>query len=133
LAGARLVWADCEAMAWRHKVGCGTVIVLDWIAKDRSPIYEERRKFLEGLVPLERMSLGEEPTIAGNSLLLTHSMADANGAALRLYESLRSINRQARTDVFEGMVMKRGASVYPVKLRSLGEECRAWCKHRRLV
>ena len=70
-------------MARRDKVRCGTLIVLDWIAKGRSPIYEERRKFLEGLIPLERVSLGEEPTIAGNSLPLTRSIADADGAGPR--------------------------------------------------
>ncbi len=132
LSGRGLVWADCEAMGRRHKVGCGTLIVLDWIAEDGSPIYEERRAFLESLVPLETMSAGEG-TIPANSLLLTPSIADADGAALRLYESLRSINRAARADVFEGVVMKRGGSLYPVQLRSAGEECRAWCKHRWLV
>ncbi len=132
LAEAGLVWADCEAMGRRHKVGCGTLIVLDWVPEDGSPVYEERRKFLESLVPLERMSLGEE-SIPANSLLLTPSMADADGAALRLYESLRSVNRQARVDVFEGVVMKRGGSLYPVQLRSAGEESRCLVKHRYLV
>ena len=131
-SGRGLVWADCEAMGRRHKIGCGTLIVLDWIAEDASPIYEERRAFLEKLVPLETMSAGEG-AIPANSLLLTPSIADADGAALRLYESLRSINRSARADVFEGVVMKRGGSLYPVQLRSAGEECRAWCKHRWLV
>ncbi len=46
LAEAGLVWADCEAMGRRHKVGCGTLIVLDWITEDGSPIYEKRRKLL---------------------------------------------------------------------------------------
>jgi len=128
-----LVWADCEAMGRRHKVGCGTLIVLDWISEDGSPVYEERRKFLETLVPLERMSLGEEPTIPANSLLLTPSMADKDGAALQLYRSLRSINRAARADVFEGVVMKRGGSLYPVQLRSPTEESRCLVKHRYLV
>jgi ATP-dependent DNA ligase len=128
-----LVWADCEAMGRRHKIGCGTLIVLDWITEDGSLVYEERRAFLEGLVPLERMSLGEEPTIPADSLLLTPSIADKDGAALRLYRSLESINRAAKADVFEGVVMKRGGSLYPVQLRSATEESRAWCKHRWLA
>lgn len=133
LCGRGLVWADCEAMGRRHKVGCGTLIVLDWITEEGSPIYEERRAFLEGLLPLERMSLGEEPTIPANSLLLTPSIADAEEAALRLYRSLQSVNCVARVDVFEGVVMKRGGSLYPVQLRSAGEETRSWIKHRWLV
>lgn len=90
----------------------------------------ERRAFLEPLVPLERMSLGEEPTISANSLLLTPSVADTDGAALRLYESLRSINRAARADVLEGVMMKRGGSLNPVQLRRAGEESRCLIKHR---
>ena len=132
LSGRGLVWADCEAMGRRHKVGCGTLIVLDWIPEDGSPIYEERRAFLESLVPLETMSAGDG-TIPANSLVLTPSVADTDGAALRLYESLRSINRAARADVFEGVVMKRGGSVYPVQLRSATEESRCLIKHRWLV
>ena len=133
LSEAGIVWADCEAMGRRHKVGCGTLVVLDWIAEDGAPIYEERRAFLEPLVPLERMSLGEEPTIPANALLLTPSIADTDGAALRLYRSLESINRAAKADVFEGVVMKRGGSQYPVQLRSAGEESRCLVKHRFVV
>ena len=132
LSADGLVWADCEAMGRRHKIGCGTLIVLDWIPEDGSPIYEERRAFLESLVPLETMSAGDG-TIPANSLLLTPSIADTDGAALRLYDSLRSINRAARADVFEGVVMKRGGSLYPVQLRSGGEESRCLVKHRYLV
>ena len=132
LSARGLVWADCEAMGRRHKIGCGTLIVLDWIPEDASPIYEERRAFLESLVPLETMSAGEG-AIPANSLVLTPSIADADGAALRLYESLRSINRAARADVFEGVVMKRGGSVYPVQLRSPAEESRCLVKHRFVV
>ncbi len=132
LSGRGLVWAGGAAMGRWHKIGCGSRMVLDWIAEEGSPIYEERRAFLEGLVPLETMSAGEG-TIPANSLLLTSSMADNNGAALRLDESLRSINRAARADVFEGVVMKRGGSLYPVQLRSPTEESRCLIKHRYLV
>ena len=132
LSGRGLVWADCEAMGRRHKIGCGTLIVLDWIAEDGSPIYEERRAFLGSLVPLERMSLGDG-TMPEDSVLLAPSIADTDGAALKLYESLRSINRAARADVFEGVVMKRGGSLYPVQLRSATEESRCLVKHRYLV
>jgi hypothetical protein len=36
-------------------------------------------------------------------------------------------------DFFEGVVMKRADSIYPVQLRSATEECRGWCKHRFVV
>ena len=127
-----LVWADCEAMERRHKVGRRSLIVLDWIADSESPTYEERRAFLESLLPLERMSLGEG-TMPEDSVLLAPSIAETNGQALQLYRSLEAINRSVLADVFEGVVMKRAVSAYPVQLRSPDEKCRFWQKHRFLM
>jgi len=127
-----LVWADCEAMERRHKVGRRSLIVLDWIADSESPTYEERRAFLESLLPLERMSFGEG-TMPEDSVLLAPSIAETNGQALQLYRSLEAINRSVLTDVFEGVVMKRAVSAYPVQLRSPDEKCRFWQKHRFLM
>jgi ATP-dependent DNA ligase len=132
LSECGLIWADCEAMERRHNVGRRSLIVLDWIPDAGSPTYEHRREFLESLVPLERMSLGEG-TMPEDSVLLTPSIDDKDGAALRLYESLRTINQTAKADVFEGVVMKRAESLYPVQLRSATEESRCLVKHRFLV
>ena len=127
-----LVWADCEAMERRHNVGRRSLIVLDWIPDFGSPTYVERRAFIEQLLPLERMSLGEG-TMPEDSVLLAPSIAETNGQALQLYRSLEAINRSVLTDVFEGVVMKRAVSAYPVQLRSPDEKCRFWQKHRFLV
>jgi hypothetical protein len=132
LSECGLIWADCEAMERRHNVGRRSLIVLDSIPDAGSPIYEERREFLESLVPLERMSLGEG-TMPEDSVLLTPSIADTNGQALQLYRSLEAINRSVLADVFEGVVMKRAVSAYPVQLRSPDEKCRFWQKHRFLM
>ena len=127
-----LVWADCEAMERRHKVGRRSLIVLDWIPDSESPNYEERREFLQSLLPLERMSLGEG-TMPEDSVLLAPSIAETNGQALQLYRSLEAINRSVLADVFEGVVMKRAVGAYPVQLRSPDEKCRFWQKHRFLM
>ena len=127
-----LIWADCEAMERRHNVGRRSLIVLDWIPDSGSPTYEERRSFLEQFLPLERMSLGEG-TMPEDSVLLAPSIAETNGQALQLYRSLEAINRSVLTDVFEGVVMKRAVSAYPVQLRSPDEKCRFWQKHRFLM
>lgn len=132
LAADGLIWADCEALGRRNKIGCGTLIVLDWIAEEDAPIYKERREFLESILPSESMSGGGE-TLPEKSVLLSSSIADTEGQALQLYHALEAINHAVRADVFEGVVMKRGGSVYPVQLRSAREECRAWVKHRFLV
>jgi hypothetical protein len=116
-------------MERRHNVGRRSLIVLDWIPDSESPTYEERRVFLESLLPLERMSLGEG-TMPEESVLLAPSIAETNGQALQLYRSLEAINRSVLADVFEGVVMKRGGSLYPMQLRSATEESRALIKHR---
>lgn len=56
--------------------------------------------------------------------------ADSHADALVYYQRLREANRVLRCDFFEGVVMKRAESGYPVQLRSATEECRGWCKHR---
>jgi ATP-dependent DNA ligase len=132
LSECGLIWADCEAMERRHNVGRRSLIVLDLIPDAGSPTYEERREFLESLVSLERMSLGEG-TMPEDSVLLTPSIADTNGQALQLYRSLEATNRGVLADVFEGVVMKRAVSAYPVQLRSATEEARCLVKHRFLV
>jgi ATP-dependent DNA ligase len=105
-----LVWADCEPMERRHNVGRRSLIVLDWIPYLGSPTYEERRAFLEPLLPLERMSLCEG-TMPEDSVLLAPSIAETNGQALQLYRSLEAINRSVLADVFEGVVMKHSRSL----------------------
>ena len=45
----------------------------------------------------------------------------------------RAANRALRCDFFEGVVMKRADSPYPVQLRSATEEFRGWAKHRFLT
>ena len=113
-------------------MGCWSLIVLHWIPDSVSPTYEERREFLESLVPHERMSQGEG-AMPEDSVLLTPSIADTNGQALQLYRSLEAINRSVLTAAFEGVVMKHSRSRYPVQLRSAGEETRSWSRHRSLL
>ena len=49
------------------------------------------------------------------------------------YQRLRDANRVLGCDFFEGVVMKRADSAYPVQLRSATEEFRGWMKHRFLT
>ena len=46
---------------------------------------------------------------------------------------LRGANRALGCDFFEGVVMKRADSAYPVQMRSATEEYRGWVKHRFLT
>ena len=66
-------------------------------------------------------------------MLIPPSIREDGTAALAFYRSLRAINREVGADFFEGVVMKRGGTAYPVQLRSNSEECRAMIKHRFMV
>lgn len=132
LAAQGLVWADCEALERRHNIGRSSLVVLDWIPESGSSSYEERRKFVAGLVEPERLSTGEWETFPENALLLPPSIRDEGAAVAKFYDGLKAINRRLRCDFFEGIVMKRGNAPYPVQLRSDTEECRAMIKHRYL-
>ena len=128
-----LIWADCEALERRHAIGRGSLIVLDWICETGAPTYEQRRDFLTTFIETERLSLGDWPSFPENAVLIPPSIRDDGTAALAFYRSLREINRRLGADFFEGVVMKRSGSPYPVQFRSDTEECRGMIKHRFVV
>ena len=132
LANRGLVWADCEALERRHNLGRGTLVVLDVIPESGTPIYTARRAMLESLLPCDPIFDGDTscPVPCGAVVLTPARRADSHADALAFYQRLRDANRALGCDFFEGVVMKRADSVYPVQLRSAMEECRGWCKHR---
>jgi hypothetical protein len=129
------LWADCEALERRHDVARGTLIVLDAISADPrfTPSYQERRAFLESLrIPQERFSSGIHEGESRPLLLTTSLPACAHNALLAFYWRLKDANILLKTPFFEGVVMKKADSLYPVQLRSPSEEFRGWIKHRHL-
>ena len=135
LASRGLVWADCEALERRHNLGRGTLVVLDVIPESGTPIYTARRAILESLLPCEQVFDGDSsrPVPCGAVVLTPSRRADSHADALAFYQRLSDANRVLGCDFFEGLVMKRAASVYPVQLRSGTEGFRGWIKHRFLI
>jgi ATP-dependent DNA ligase len=135
LAGCGLVWADCEALERRHNLGRGTLVVLDVIPESATPIYTARRAMLESLLPCDPVFDGDSsrPVPSGAVVLTPTRRAGSHADALAFYQRLREANRALRCDFFEGVVMKRADSAYPVQLRSATEEFRGWVKHRFLT
>lgn len=135
LASRGLVWADCEALERRHNLGRGTLVVLDAIPKSGMPIYTVRRALLESLISCDPVFDGDSsrPVPSGAVVLTPTRRADSHAAALAFYQRLRAANRKLGCDFFEGVVMKRAESIYPVQLRSATEEFRGWVKHRFLT
>jgi hypothetical protein len=135
LADRGLVWADCEALERRHNLGRGTLVVLDFVPPAGTPNYEQRRSILEAIIPMNAMFSGEtsRPVPFGALALPPTMRADSLADALAFYHRLRAANRTLGCDFFEGVVMKRADSIYPVQLRSPEEEYRGWVKHRFLT
>ena len=135
LASRGLVWADCEALERRHNLGRGTLVVLDVVPESGTPIYTARRALLESLLPCDPVFDGDSarPVPSGAAVLTPSRRADSHADALAYYQRLRDANRALGCDFYEGVVMKRVDSPYPVQLRSATEEFRGWAKHRFLT
>jgi len=135
LAPQCLVWADCEALERRHNLGRGTLVVLDFVPESGAPTYEQRRAVLESLFPTHPVFSGDtkHPVPCDVAVLTPNHRVASQADALAFYERLRAANRAFGCDFFEGVVMKRADSVYPMQLRSATEECRGWVKHRFLT
>ena len=135
LASRGLVWADCEALERRHNLGRGTLVVLDVIPETGAPSYEQRRVMLESLLPTDAVFSGDASrAVPCGAVVLAPTMrAQSQADALAFYQRLREANRALRCDFFEGVVMKRAESPYPVQLRSATEEFRGFVKHRFLT
>jgi hypothetical protein len=135
LAPSGLVWADCEALERRHNFGRGTLVVLDVVPEIGAPNYVERRAMLDSLVQCDPVFDGEisRPVPCGAVVLTPARHADSHSDALAFYQRLRTANRALGCDFFEGVVMKRADSIYPVQMRSATEEFRGWVKHRFLT
>ena len=134
LAGRGFVWADCEALERRHNLGRGTLVVLDVVPESGTPSYEQRRAMLETIVPMDTVFSGETSrAVPSGAVVLTPTIrVDSHADALAFYQRLRSANRALRCDFFEGVVMKRAESIYPVQKHSATEEFSGWIKHRFL-
>jgi hypothetical protein len=135
LASRGLVWTDCEALERRHNLGRGTLVVLDVIPESGALSYEQRRALLESLFPMDAVFCGDatRQVPCGGVVLAPTVRADSQADALAFYNQLRAANRALRCDFFEGVVMKRAESAYPVQLRRAKEEFRGWVKHRFLT
>ena len=132
LASRGLVWADCEALERRHNLGRGTLVVLDLVPESGSPGYTGRRALLESRIESAPVLAGDVVTknVPTGAVLLIPSLRVDHAEALAFYQRLRAANRALGCDFFEGVVMKRADSPYPVQLRSATEEFPRWAKHR---
>ena len=123
-------WIDTEALERRHGIGRGTLMAFDFLPlSDRSFIYPERRRHLSALPVL---IADEQP--ANHHAYLVPSWEMQGEKSLHLWHRLQELNRQWNTtglnSFYEGLVMKRVESPYPLQLRNAEDETHYWMKHR---
>jgi ATP-dependent DNA ligase len=104
------------------------------VPESGAPSYEQRRALLEALLPMDAVFSGDTSrAVPCGAVVLTPTLRGDHADALAFYQRLREANRALRCDFFEGVVMKRAESPYPVQLRSATEEFRGFVKHRFLT
>ena len=125
-------WVDCEGLERRHHLARGTLIVLDVIPEPAAygdhtpPTYAERRSWLTPLQPPRSLHAVEAQTV-----YLTPSTIDCPDVTPgALWTACRVANHEIGCVFYEGIVMKRLDSIYPVQLRNPAETTPAWMKHR---
>ena len=106
--------------------------MLDAIPEAGVPIYERRRALLEALLPWNGVFAGDtsRPVPANAATVSPSLRTETQTDALNFYLRLKSRESSIGVRFFEGVVMKRADSPYPVQLRRAKEEFRCWVKHR---
>lgn len=119
-------WADCEALERRHRIGRGTLIVLDAIpdGANRTAPYTDRRLCLEAVLD----GFLRPDCFATDSVYLIPSFPESHAA--QLWGLLQQLNRDAKCDFYEGLVAKRTNAPYPTQSLSSTRETTDWVKHR---
>jgi ATP-dependent DNA ligase len=115
-------WADCEALERRHKIGRGTLILLDLIIDGT---YLERRRILEKI----GLDAPSDPQKFRNDALYV-APAVHWAFAPTLYKKLQAENASAGLPFYEGIVAKKADALYPVQRIGAERETTVWIKHR---
>tara|TARA_B100001094_G_scaffold331282_1_gene399064 strand:+ start:1314 stop:1919 length:606 start_codon:yes stop_codon:yes gene_type:complete len=118
-------WIDCEALGRRHKIGKGTLIVLDAVVPGT---YEERRSLLTA-AEIESFSNPISLMLSDRKCYLTLSGIGIDNAE-ESWREMQYENKKIGVEFYEGLVAKHADSHYPVQLRSPKLECSFWVKHR---
>lgn len=117
-------WIDCEGLERRHGIGRGALVVLDAVMPGS---YRDRRGQLHAALG-EPLPIDAPPVADSVTLVPSFQMAEAAA----IYSRLRELNQLWRAPFYEGIVMKRADSTYPIQTRSATEEFAGWMKHRFL-
>ena len=126
-------WFDCEGLERRHAIGRGCLFVLDFIPHQSpfthhkaqppaSATFLQRSALLDAHLPRLPVECRPDETRIYRPDLLPGTVAT--------WEALQRVNREWGCEFYEGLVAKRGDSIYPMQLRSASLETASWMKHR---
>ena len=120
------VWCDCEALERRHKIGQGTLILLD--LPDHPGTYLERVAAMRdgNRNGIGYLRTGMTPMPNCVYLSPVYSWGDAR----YIWDLLQDENKRLGCDFYEGLVAKENKSRYYVQLQNPESKCRTWIKHR---
>lgn len=147
-------WVDCEALDRRHELARGTLIVLDVIPEPVSPMirpplvpcaaasagcrdktppdYLERRSWLTPLAPPLTLMEVKSRTVylTPSTEAIGHGTTGEIATPRMMWAECRAANQRLGAVFYEGIVMKRLDSLYPIQTRSAEETTTVWVKHR---
>lgn len=122
-------WLDCEALQHRGSIR-STLVILDIVVPDLP--WTGRKEVLGAsgvpILPWDYMPAKDCPFPHGRLVITDEIPADYTLRAACGFFSL--VNTDMGETVFEGVVMKKADSVYPIKTRSPDNRFPYWNKHR---
>jgi hypothetical protein len=130
-------WSDVEALERRHKIGQGSLILLDYLPLEPREIYTARKAYIHLCADrVGGIEVHKElcKPFATNRVYLPMTWPWAD--AMQLWETLQQCNTalgcggRSGSDFWEGVVAKRNDSIYSRQHRSPEVEFPFWMKHR---
>ena len=127
-------WSDVEALERRHKIGQGSLILLDaLVAGD----YVARRAIISGAASANGISehLNADEPIESNRVYLPLTLRNSLGrtSELLFWQMLQAANVKLGckpgSELWEGVVAKRNDSIYPTQRRNAELDFPFWMKH----
>ena len=126
--GTTVEWFDCEALARRHELGRGTLLVFDYIASGPAA-GQALRSRKQALAQVFAEHDFRQPPLP-EQVYAVQAQEPAQTDPQALYQELKRLNASWRCPFYEGVVAKRTTDSYPVQLRSSDQEFVGWVKHR---
>ncbi len=121
--GKAIEWFDCEALARRHPLGRGTLLVFDYVGAQP---WQQRKQVLADAFPEHDYT--QAPLAQEVYAVAAHE--PGSKPPEMLYRELQQLNARWRCLFYEGVIAKRALDAYPVQRRSARQAFAGWVKHR---